>query len=720
MNHRQTTDTPSSPTGRIAAFTALAMAHGFTASAASSEPGSKADASSSDDPVPLPEYLVSEQKPGLVSSPKFSTPIRDIPQTVQVITSNLIEEQGATSLRDVLRNTPGITFQAGEGGGGLPGDKFTMRGFSAENDILIDGVRDIGAYTRDSFNLERVEVVKGPSSAVAGRGSTGGSINLVTKSPQSTAFLRGSAGLGTEDYKRATIDANQPLAPDGSSALRLNAMWTESGVAGRDVVENSGWAVAPSLAFGIGKTTRWDVSYLHLEQDNVPDYGLPSAALTDPEIDWSNFYGLRDYDYEKVENDIATARVAHRLDNDFTLRGVVRYGRTYRDSAITAPRPPNRQLQQRTMVNDALALQTSLTGRFDTGSIGHSLATGFEAAQETTKNRNRAQTTNQPQTDLYHPNPADQPLGPMPANTGNPSETEAKTLALYAFDTIRLGERWQLTGGLRVDDFKVDYTATNLATDEVTRVDGDDTLLTWRAGVVFNPRANGSVYLGYSTAASPSADGGNTGTGLSDSPTAVNNPNLDPERSYNLELGTKWDLADNRLGLSAALFRTEKTNARTRNANDEPYVLAGKQRVDGVELGLTGNITSEWSATAAVSLMDSEIVESADDTEQGNELARTPKKTFSAWTTYAVTDRLSLGAGAQYMDSVFRSTTNLTQTVPSYWLFDFMASCVVNQSLTLRLNVDNLADKLYIDRIGGGHQIPGPGRSASLTANLRF
>lgn len=672
-----------------------------------------------DEPINLPEMTVEGERTPPLSSPKFTEPVRDLPRTVQIIPSSVMDEQGATSLRDVLRNTPGITFQAGEGGGGLPGDKFTMRGFSAENDILIDGVRDVGAYSRDAFNLEQVEVIKGPSSAIAGRGATGGSINLVTKSPQSTAFRRGTLGLGTEGYGRATLDLNEPL-PLEAAALRMNAMWATSGVAGRDVVENNSWGVAPSLALGLGSATRWNFDYQHVEQDNIPDYGVPSAALVDPLIRWSNFYGLHNYDYEDVRSDVATGRVEHDLTADFTLRSVVRYGWNHRDSAITAPRPPNRQLQQRTMSSEVLAHQTSLTGRIVTGQVRHNLVAGFEAARETTDNRNRAQSTNQPPVDLYSPDPTQLPLGPMPPNTGNPSTTRADTLALYAFDTAQLNERWQVTAGLRVDDFDVDYRLLDLTTGVLTNLSSSDTLVSGQAGLVFQPRPNGTVYLGYSTAATPSADGGNTGTGLSDSPTAVNHPNLDPEKSYNLELGTKWDLLENRLAVSAALFRTEKTNARTRNANNEPYVLDGRQRVEGIEVGLTGRLTDRWTAVAGLAAMRSEIVESANPTEQGNDLARTPELTCSLWTTYLLPGGLSVGAGAQFMDSVFRSTTDLTQTVPSYWLFDVMASYPVNEHLTLRLNLDNLTDERYIDRIGGGHQIPGPGRSAVLSAALRF
>jgi len=222
------------------------------------------------------EFVAVEGHGPAVASSKFTQALRDIPQTIAIIPKETIQAQGATTLRDVLRNVPGITFQAGEGGGGLPGDSFTMRGFSASNDLFIDGVRDAGGYSRDAFNLEQVEVAKGPSSSIAGRGATGGAINQVTKSPGLQPAGTASVGVGGADYRRATLDVNQPFGvPTIGAAFRLNAMWTDTGVPGRDVVENRSWAVAPSVAAGLGSPTQLVLKFQHLTQNNVPDYGLP-------------------------------------------------------------------------------------------------------------------------------------------------------------------------------------------------------------------------------------------------------------------------------------------------------------------------------------------------------------------------------------------------------------------------------------------------------------
>lgn len=674
------------------------------------------------------EFVEVSGRAPVVTSPKYTEPLRDVPQTINVISSDVIEQQAATTLRDVLRNVAGITFQAGEGG--VPaGDQLTIRGFSARTDIFIDGVRDFGGYSRDSFNLEQVEVTKGPSSITAGRGSTGGSINLVSKSPRLTASHDGTLSLGNADYKRTTIDLNQPLEGLGpGTAIRLNAMWNDQGFPGRDVVESQRWGVAPSIAFGLNTPTRVTVSYLHLAQDNLPEYGLPWVpANTNPEleaysngqppIDSTNFYGLERRDYEDTVSGFGTALVEHDFSTALSLRTVTRYGKTTRDSVITAPRfasvntstAINRQLQSRDMTDDILANQTNLTGRFRTGTLEHAVVAGLEVARETSENFLRTGPT-APQADLYHPNPQDPYPGPI-TRTGAVNEGSARSAALYAFDTLNLTEQWELSGGLRWDRFDVDYAST-AATGQVTPFERTDTMTSFRGGIVYKPRPNGSIYFGAGTSFNPSAEG------LSLSAATVN---LDPEKTRSYELGTKWDVVNQRLSLTTALFRTEKTNARTPGVNpgDPPTVLLGEQTVDGIELGVSGRIGARWTALGGYTYMRSNIEASNTPTELDNALALTPEHTLNFWTTYEFPWRLTLGGGAQYMDSVFRNATN-TATVPSYWLINSLVSYDVNTHLSLRFNANNLADDKYVDRIGGGHYIPGAGRSLILSTNVRF
>jgi catecholate siderophore receptor len=244
-------------------------------------------------------------------------------------------------------------------------------------------------------------------------------------------------------------------------------------------------------------------------------------------------------------------------------------------------------------------------------------------------------------------------------------------------------------------------------------------MVSWRAGAVYKPRPDASFYAAAGTSFNPSADAAATGTALSESPTAANNVNLEPEKTRNYEAGTKWDVFGTRLSLAAAVFRTEKTNARTRNLTNEPFVLSGRQRVDGVELSASGNLTRRWSVLSGYAWMRSDIVASANPAEESNNLALVPRSSLSLWTSYELPRRFAAGAGLQFVDNVFRNTLN-TLAVPSYWLVNGMASYDVNRHLTLRLNGTNLGDEQYVDRVGGGHYIPGPRRAVMLTTDVKF
>ncbi len=654
---------------------------------------------------------------GRVSSPKYTEPLRDIPQTVTVIPSELIEEQGATTLRDVLRNVPGLTMTAGEGGTPA-GDNLTLRGFSARNDVFVDGVRDISPQSRDPFNLAQVEVIKGPSSAFSGRGSTGGIINLVSKSPSLSRLYSGTLSLGTDRTKRATADVNLPLSD--SVAFRLNALVHDSGVAGRDVVENERWGVAPSLAFGLGTPTRATFSYYKLKQNNTSDYGIPWVPATNnvlvayrdrpAPVPRETFYGLRNRDFERLNADIFTFRFEHNFNDNLSLRNQLRYGRSTRDSIATPPRFAgndstviNRELRSWITKDGIWDNQTDLSAKFQTGKVGHSLVAGLELARE--NNIRHLRTAPNMQTTLLDPNPDDVFTGVI---TTSPivGDVTGKTLALYAFDTAKLGDHWELTGGLRWDYFGVDgVDTTNLPVNRVDR------MLSGRLGVVYKPVERGSIYASVATSLNPSLEG------LSYS---VANVRIDPEKTRTYEVGSKWDLLDARLMLSGALFRVEKLNARTPGLvpGDPPQVLDGEQRVDGVELSVTGNITRSLSVFAGYSLLASEIVKSNTPAEVGKRIQNTPRNSFSIWTTYRLR-RLELGGGARFTDRRFGNNIN-TRVVGRYWLLDAMASYSLSDHVDLRLNLYNLTDEYYFDRLGGGHLVPGPGRSAMLGAGFHF
>lgn len=664
--------------------------------------------------------------PAGVSSPEYTEPLLDTPQTITVIGAERMEEQSATTLRDVLRNVSGISIQAGEGG--VPaGDNLSIRGFSARTDLFLDGIRDIGGYTRDSFNVEQVEVIKGPASVHSGRGSTGGAVNLVSKTPGPAELRSADFGVGNEGYGRATVDLNQPLAGLAGAAVRLNAMWTEAGTPGRDEVESGRWGVAPSVSFGLGTPTRLTVGYFHLAQDNVPDYGIPwvpggHRALAEhadrpAPVDFDNFYGLLERDHEEVVTSVATAELRHDFDDRTTLRTVVRHGSTDRDSVITAPRfvrddtstdVRRDDMKSRDQEDTILAGQVDLLSELELGGLEHHLVLGVEVAREESIDHLREEIGPEPPvTDLFDPDPR-QPWQGRIVRTGFETEAEATTAAVQAFDTVDLGRRWQATGGLRWERFDADY----LDEEEGLELGRTDEMLSWRAGVVFKPRPEGSVYAGAGTSFNPSAEALRLRT---------RDVELEPEESRSFEVGTKWELGGGRLGLAAAAFQTTKVNARVPGLlpTDPEEVLDGEERVRGFELSLDGQLTRRWSSHLAYTFLDSEITETTDADERGNALANTPEHSLSLWTTYRTPIGLELGGGVQYVGDRFNNASG-ARVAPEYWLFDAMAAYPIHPRLTLRLNVQNLADERYIDRVGGGHFIPGPGRSVALTTAVGF
>jgi catecholate siderophore receptor len=403
---------PSVPEARraassAAALTALIVAHGLAVSAKGALSEGDVSEAKATGTTSLDKIVVEETKAKSVSSPKFTEPLRDTPQTLTVIPATIFEQQGAQNLSDVLRNTPGVTFTAGEGGNMNSGDAFYMRGFevggNGGNGIFIDGVRDNGAVSRDVYNLEQVEIAKGPAGADNGRGATSGYVNLASKSPRAEVFAGATLGYGFDERSsierlRTTLDVNQPLATNAVKgvAFRLNALWQEGGVAGRDYVEQNRWSIAPSLALGLGTPTRVVLSYERTEQDNVPDGGVPAA--TNPEITTStpltsprgetNFYGLPAYDHEDVTVDRGTLRLEHDVSADFGLQNQTRFGKTHRFAEVSLPNystatglaSRNRSITDRT--TEILSNQTNLTAKLTTGRVSHVVSSGLELTRE--------------------------------------------------------------------------------------------------------------------------------------------------------------------------------------------------------------------------------------------------------------------------------------------------------------------------------------------------
>jgi catecholate siderophore receptor len=653
-----------------------------------------------------------------LSSTKYTQPLLDTPQTVTVISKEVMEEQGATTLRDVLKNVPGLTITAGEGGNPA-GDNLTLRGFSARNDIFIDGVRDLSPQSRDPFNLEQVDVVKGPGSVYTGRGSTGGSINLLNKTPRLGQSFGGTLDFGTDRTRRATADINLPIGD--TIGFRLNLLGHHSSVAGRDVVKFDRWGVAPSLTFGLGKPTRFTVSYYKLKQNNISDYGIPWVPATNnalvefrdrpAPVPRKTFYGLRNRDFEKLNSDLVTLKFEHDFNDALSLRNQLRYANSSRDSIATPPRfannnstAINRELRSWQTEDRVWDNQTDLIARFNTGSVEHTLVTGADFTRE--NNVRHTRTAPNMLTTLLNPNPDDVFTGTITLSpiTG---DVTASSQAAYLFDTAKLGKMWELNGGLRWDRFDADgITTTGLPVSRVDR------MLSVRAGAVFKPLPQGAVYASYGTSLNPSLEGLSYNTA---------NTVIDPEKTYTIEAGSKWDFLGGRMLLSGAVFRVEKQNARTPGVlpGDPPQVLQGKQRVDGLELSVEGNLTRAWQVLAGYTFLDSTTVESNVAAEIGKEMVNTPHNSFNVWSTYRLPSGLHFGGGARFVDRRFGNTIN-TRIVEAYWTFDAMASYPLNDHIDLKLNLYNLTDKFYFDRIGGGHIVPGPGRAAMVSTSFRF
>jgi len=655
-----------------------------------------------------------------LSSGKYTEPLRDTPQTINVISRNVIEQQGATSLRDVLRNVPGLTLTAGEGGG-APGDNINIRGFSSRNDIFVDGVRDISPQSRDPFNLEQVEVVKGPNSAFSGRGSAGGAVNMVSKQAGLRTIYGGSVLLGTDKTRRFTGDINTPVPFLGErTGFRMNGLYHNGGVAGRDEVKVERWGLAPTLTFGLGSPTRYTFGYYKLQQDNIGDYGVPWVPATNnvlveyrdrpAPVPRETFYGLTDRDKEKSGVDSVTGRVEHDFSDLVRLQNQFRFSRNTQDFIASPPRfasvdstDVNRELRSWLTNDKVIDNQTNLTAEFKTGGIRHSLVTGMSLTRENQTRWTRSGPGMR--TTLLNPNPHDVYTGVITRGTTQ-GDIDGTTVGLYAFDTLHFGKYFEATGGARWERFDVNGITTAAAS--LARV---DKMTGTRAGLVFKPVEATSIYASYGTALNPSLEGLTYSAASTDLP---------PERTYTYEIGNKWQVLSNRLLLSGAFFNVEKTNARTPGVNpgDPPTVLDGRQRNRGIELSATGFITPTLQILAGYTAMDPKIIESNTATEVGNQIQNAPKNSGNIWATYTL-KKVTIGGGPRFVGKRYGNNSN-ARFVDSYWTMEALASYQVNRWLSLRANLYNLNDALYYDRLGGGHVIPGPSRSLLIGTNFTF
>lgn len=729
------------------------------------------------------------------SSGKYTAPLRDTPQTITVIDRSTIDGQNLLSLQDILATLPGITFGAGEGGGGF-GDKINLRGFDASNDITVDGVRDSGLYSRtDPFNLESVEVINGANSVYSGAGSVAGTINLVSKSAGATEFNRASIAAGSDSYGRVTADSNFLIGD--SSAFRINVMAHQNDIPGRDVERNERWGIAPSLSFGLGSDTTWTLNYVHQEDDNIPEYGVPfynGAPL--PGVDPSTYYGYRNIDQQEIEYDSLTSILEHRFSDTMKVRNLTRWQQVDQFSLVDAPQGtwclPNNLTPTGTSCtstsggitlvtppgtfrpgwtggprgygrdtrNTTLYTQTDLTTEFNTGPVQHTLVAGFSLMHEnfdldTTNDfrnpdgSNVVLTTGLPPMNIY--NPDNVYRGPINRTLVGRTDGELDNQAVYVFDTIKFSEQWLLSLGARYEHNEGSTTTAIVTTapsaaGPIGTVTGytpiaenKDDLFSYRAGLVYKPVENVSVYAAYGNSKTPSKASVNGSCTLT-STTGTANCTVDPETAVNYEIGAKWDLLDGRLALTGSVFRNDRENYKVSDPGNPSnptgaQQLDGRARVDGAMLGVSGLITDHWAVYANYAYLDSEVLQGVSDRQaglgldytKGDRLLNVPEHSFSLWTTYDLSPKWQIGYGATYQGKIWltqHSATNLNGplvTGDSYWTHRAMVNYKINRHAALQLNVSNLADEEYYTRIrNNGWATPGEARQVVLSANFTF
>ncbi|HEY1766425.1 MAG TPA: TonB-dependent receptor [Terracidiphilus sp.] len=637
-----------------------------------------------------------------VAMEKFTEPLLETAQSVNVVPGYVMQDEGVSTLRDTLRNIPGISLAAGEAG--AQGDNLTIRGFTARNDLFLDGIRDFGSYYRDTVDYEQVDALEGPSGIEFGRGSTGGVINQESKVPEAQRFENVQAQFGTDLTRRLTGDFNSPLFADqlGGTALRLNVMGEEAGVAGRDVTEIRRFGVAPSVSIGLDTKTTATLSYVHLTEDDIPDYGVPWLLSKPAPADRHGYYGFRDNNYLRTSDDILTLHAEHDFSARLNVHTIARAANYPREAQITEPQicsnaslsvpvggvvsslptlsanpsiacpyTPNTPADQITAVNrnqiqtksveGILWDQTELTARFSAAGVKHDLTAGVEGGQEISNPKRYSYTLNGlntvPSATLLDPNEEQSFSG-----TGyitSVVHTKAKSVGVYFIDTMKLGRLFELSGGVRWDRFDTGYNlyqptpppggTVTAAVPPLHRLDEQPS---YRAAFIYKPSSRGSLYFDYGTSWDPDAESLSLSVGLV-------NGNVAPEENESYEVGAKWSFLNERLLTEGAWFRTEKDNAHeTSPTNSNEIVAAGNQLVQGVQFSAVGRLPEGMDLVLGYAYLDSDVLASRFfPTAVGYPLANVPRQTFNLFVTHRLPLRLNGGLGGNYLSARTASST---------------------------------------------------------------
>ncbi|NUF84264.1 TonB-dependent receptor, partial [Acinetobacter seifertii] len=706
---------------------------------------------------------------------KLVAPLLDTPKSVSILSQKLIKDSNSNTLLEALRYEPGITLGAGEGGTPFT-DMPYIRGYSAQSSVYVDGVRNSTSQNRDMFAIEQVEVIKGSSSALGGGGSVGGSINLIPKVAHEGDVYQGSVQGGTDNYRHIQLDANKDFG--NGVAGRVVVMGHENEKAGsNNGAEYARAGIASSLAFGLDTATRGTLSYYYLRSNDEPDAGIPFLPVGGKPIDvkQGTYYGWKARDFDKRENHIGTFKLEQDLADDLTLSNTMSYTKSKSDyiytnaddskGNVTKNGTISRRALSRIVDTDGYSDQLALKGKFNTGALKHSFNTGAEWSYQQSNQGVYTFTDASGTTSTVHntscpvssalsngwctsvDNPMNGAFTDTLGSIKNQYTTRSRTVSLYALDSIEFNPQWLLNLGVRWDKFEterkynkniyktvkdIDKTSTSgNYTSDVSiaagqKFENDSDYFSYQAGLVYKPTENGSIYASFATSANPvGVDQGDGADALSTSSQQAND--LSPEKARTFEVGTKWDLFNNRANLTAAIFRTEKQNTRIAiDANTTTN--AGESKVDGFEVGFNGKVTDKWEVSAGYSYLDSELTKAAYNAvaQEGKPLPFVAKNSATLWSTYRVLPKLTLGAGAEYRDKVFTNTNTGTtmledKYLPTYTIYNAMAKYDVNKNVNLQLNINNISDKRYFTSAHPAHYaFEGNGRNAVLAINFKY
>lgn len=670
-------------------------------------------------PIERMEVVGQSQKYRMDSSStatKTNTLLRDTPQAISVVTEELAKDQAMQNMADVVRYVPGAQMAQGEGHRDAP----ILRGSATTGDFFINGVRDDAQYLRDLYNVKRVEVLKGPSGMIFGRGGSGGLINRVTKQADWSAGKAVDLTLSSFDQKRATTDLNHAI--NDELAVRLTAMYEDSG-SFRDYMDLKRKGVNPTVSLKPSDDTLIQFSFEHMEDNRTTDRGVPSVAATKRPLETrrGQFFGKPADSFSTIEADGFNLDITHEINSQLLIANHTRYAyydKLYRN---VYPNSFNAVTQKVALAGyesstyrKNLLNQTDITADFSTAGINHTLLTGFEFnVQDTDNLRYTAYfpTATSVNVDVADPIYTGDVVFKQSASDAN-NHSDASTKAAYLQDQIELSTHWQALVGVRYDHFE--NTLTNHRNGVV--LESVDNLVSPRAGLIYKPVEQVSAYVSVSKSYVPRA--GDQLSSLS-----VSNASLDPEEFRNKEVGVKWDVTED-FSLASALYQLDRTNVAVTDPTDSSkLVLMDGQRVKGLELEFNGELTDQWSLLAGYAYQDSEVLNSANSAmgaNAGNALPQVPKQTFSLWNRVDLTDQWGFGVGFTARSKVYANADNLV-TLPGYGRLDAAAYYSPVEAVKIQLNVENLLDKHYYASAHNNNNImPGSPTAVRLGVNYKF